>query len=61
MAGALEELQEVLVVPPPPVGTTGSLRGDLEWGVAMQAVSVPIFLRHLILSHSTLSFSSPGT
>lgn len=57
MAGASEELQEVLVVPAPPLGSAGSLRGDLEW----EAVSVPTLLRHLILSGSTLSLSSPGT
>lgn len=42
-------------------GTAESLRGDLERGVAVQAVSVPTLLRHLSLSDSTLPLSSPGT
>lgn len=61
MAEASGELQEVLVVPAPPLGTAESLRGDLERGVAVQAVSVPTLLRHLSLSDSTLPLSSPGT
>lgn len=61
MAGDSEGLQDVLDVPAPPMGTTGSLRGDLEWGVAVQAVSVPTLLRYLIWSDSALSLPSSGT